>query len=140
MDLAIPVASVFALLSALHVYWAVGGRAGAVAALPEREGAPLFRPGPASTLVVAGLLAFAALLVLARAGHGPGTRLPHWMVTLGVPVVAVVMLVRSVGDLRYVGFFKKVRNTRFAQLDTMYFSPIALALGAATAFVAWSRP
>ncbi len=138
MGLSTLVASVFALLSALHIYWAVGGRSGAVAVLPEHDGAPLFRPGPASTLVVAGLLAFAALLVLAHSGRGPGALLPHWMMTLGVPVIAVVMLARSVGDFRYIGFFKAVRDTRFARLDTRYFSPIALLLGAATAFVAWS--
>lgn len=128
----------FALLSALHVYWAVGGRSGAEAVLPERDGTPLFRPGLTSTLVVAGLLASASLLVLAHSGRGPGVFLPPWMVALGVPVIAVVMLARSIGDFRYIGFFKKVRDTRFARLDTRYFSPIALLLGAATAVVAWS--
>jgi len=86
---------------------------------------------------VAGLLAFAALLVLARAGRGPATALPGWMVALGAPVAAVVLIARAIGDFRYVGFFKRVRDTRFAHLDTRYFSPIALLLGAATAIVAW---
>ena len=90
-----------------------------------------------STLAVAGLLAFAAVLVLARDGHGPGTILPGWMVALGAPVVAVVLLVRAIGDFRYIGFFKRVRGTRFARLDTRYFSPVALMLGAATAAIAW---
>jgi hypothetical protein len=125
------------LLSALHVYWAAGGRRGAAAAVPERHGTPLFQPGRASTLGVAGLLAFAALLVLARAGRGPATALPGWMVTLGAPVAAAVLVARAIGDFRYVGFFKRVRDTRFARLDTRFFSPIALLLGAATAIVAW---
>ena len=128
------------ILSALHVYWAAGGRIGAAAALPERNGAPLFQPGPASTLVVAGLLAFAGLLVLAHAGRGPATALPGWMVALGAPVAAVVLLARAIGDFRFVGFFKRVRDTRFARLDTRLFSPVALLLGAATAIVAWGRP
>ena len=140
IDLSLPVASGFALLSVLHLYWAAGGRAGAVVSLPERDGAPLFQPGLASTLAVAGLLAFAALLVLAHAGHWPSPALPGWMVSLGVPVAAVVLLGRSIGDFRYVGFFKKVRDTRFARLDTRLFSPIALLLGAATAMVAWGTP
>jgi len=128
------------LLSSLHLYWAAGGRIGAMAALPEREGAPVFQPGIASTLVVAGLLASAALLVLARAGHWPAALLPHWMVTLGAPVVALVLIARSIGDFHYVGFFKRVRDTRFARLDTRVYSPIALLLGAATAIVAWGKP
>jgi hypothetical protein len=137
IDISIPVAAGFAALSALHVYWAAGGRLGSVAALPERNGAPLFQPGLASTLAVAGLLAFAALLVLARAGHGPATALPQWMVRFGAPVAAVVLLARAIGDFRYVGFFKRVRDTRFARLDTRIYSPAALLLGAATALVAW---
>ncbi len=137
IGVAILVAAVFVLLSAIHLYWAVGGRAGAVAALPERDGAPLFQPGITSTLVVAWLLAFAAVLVLARAGHWPAALLPRWMVTLGAPMVAVAMLARAVGDFRYVGFFKRVRGTRFARLDTWLYSPTALLLGIATAFVSW---
>jgi hypothetical protein len=136
----VPVAIGLGLLSALHLYWAAGGRTGAVAALPEREGAPIFQPGIASTLVVAGLLLSAALLVLARAGHWPAALLPDWMVTLGAPVVALVLLARSIGDFRYIGFFKRVRDTRFARLDTRVYSPIALLLGAATAIVAWGKP
>ena len=134
------VAASFALLSALHVYWAVGGRAGAIAALPERNGEPVFRPGPASTLVVAGLLALAGLLVLAHGGRGPAAALPPWMIAFGAPAAAVVLLARSIGDFRYIGFFKRVRDTRFARLDTRIYSPIALLLGIATAVVVWGMP
>ena len=135
-----PAATGLGLLSALHLYWAAGGRTGAVAALPERDGAPIFQPGIASTLVVAGLLASAAVLVLARAGHWPAALLPHWIVTPGTQVVALVLIARSIGDFRYVGFFKRVRDTRFARLDTRVYSPIALLLGTATAIVAWGKP
>lgn len=140
IDLSVPVACAFTLLSALHLYWAAGGRSAAVAALPERHGVPLFQPGLASTLVVAGLLAFAALLVLAHGGHWPAPALPAWMVRVGVPVAALVLLARSIGEFRYVGFFKKIRDSRFARLDTRLYSPIALLLGIATAAVAWSTP
>jgi hypothetical protein len=111
-----------------------------VAALPEQNGQPIFRPGPASTLAVAGLLAFAGLLVLAHAGRGPAAALPRWVVAFGAPVAAVVLLARSIGDFRYIGFFKRVRDTRFAKLDTRIYSPIALLLGIATAVVAWGMP
>lgn len=86
---------------------------------------------------MAGLLAFAALLVLAHAGHWPAQALPGWMVRLGAPVAAIVLLARAIGDFRYVGFFKTVRDTRFSILDTRIFSPVALLLGVATAFVSW---
>ena len=65
--LACVVALAFAGLAAIHVYWALGGRQGADAAIPEVEGKPLFQPGPAVTLVVAGLLTLASAMVLQRA-------------------------------------------------------------------------
>ena len=39
------------------------------------------------------------------------------------------------GNFRLVGFFKKVRGTRFATLDTRYYSPLCLFLAAAAFFV-----
>ena len=66
--------------------------------------------------------------------------LPRWVVAFGAPVTAVVLLARSIGDFRYIGFFKRVRDTRFAKLDTRIYSPIALLLGIATAVVAWGMP
>jgi Protein of unknown function (DUF3995) len=131
------VALIFGALAAIHVYWAIGGRRGADAAIPESDGRPLFRPGRAVTLVVAGLLAMAATFVLQQVGLLPsfGSSLSRE----GTSAVAVTMIVRAVGDFRYVGFFKRRRGTRFAQLDTRLYSPLALALGVGTAIVAAYR-
>jgi Protein of unknown function (DUF3995) len=46
------------------------------------------------------------------------------------------LLARAIGEFRYVGFFKRVRGTRFAQLDTLVYSPLCLLLAAGVAFVA----
>ena len=40
------------------------------------------------------------------------------------------------GDFRTVGFFKKVRATRFAQLDSRIYSPLCAVLSAGCAVVA----
>jgi hypothetical protein len=131
------VAAMFAALSAIHVYWAMGGRRGIDAAIPELDGKPLFRPGAGVTLVVAGLLAVAAALVLQRVGLGPGFG-PKMIRRAGVWVVALTLVVRAVGDFNYIGFFKRRRGTRFAHLDTHVYSPLALGLGVGTAIVAAS--
>jgi hypothetical protein len=131
------VALSFGALAAIHVYWAMGGRRGADSAIPENDGKPLFRPGPAITLAVAGLLTIAATLVLQQVGLLPGFG-PH-LSREGTSAVAVAMLVRSVGDFKYVGFFKRRRGTRFARLDTWLYSPLALALGVGTALIAASH-
>jgi Protein of unknown function (DUF3995) len=131
-------ASVFAGLSALHVYWAVGGRRGASVVVPERQdGRPTFRPRPVSTLVVAALLLLSAVLVLERAAVGPGL-VPARLTVWGVWGLAAVVTLRAIGDFKYVGFFKRRRGTRFATHDTRYFSPLALALGLSAAVIAWA--
>ncbi|HEY4395141.1 MAG TPA: DUF3995 domain-containing protein [Polyangia bacterium] len=131
------VAAVLAALAAVHLYWALGGRRGANGAIPERDGQPLFRPGPGATLVVAGLLAVASALVLARAGWGPDV-VPPVVSRWGTWGVAVVLTARAVGDFNYLGFFKRRRGTRFARLDARFYSPLALGLGIGTALVAWA--
>jgi hypothetical protein len=136
---ALAVAATYASLGLLHGYWAIGGVDSRSAALPERDGQTVFRPGRAITLVVAGLLGVACVLVLARAGWirsglpGPG-------VAVGSGGVALVMLARAVGDFRNVGFFKPTAATRFARLDRLVYSPVALLLGLGTAWVAVSGP
>ena len=51
-------------------------------------------------------------------------------------VVAVVLLLRAVGDFRLVGFFKKITGSRFARLDTLVFSPLCVVLGLSLLVVA----
>ncbi len=133
--LAWAVAAVLAGLALLHIGWAFGFLRPAAAAIPERNGTPVFTPGRASTLAVAALLLAAALIVLLRADAfrlGSVATVVH----LGAWVVATVFLVRAIGDFRYVGFFKSVRGTRFAALDTRVYSPLCLVLGLAMAVLA----
>jgi hypothetical protein len=130
------IAAVLAGLAAIHVYWAFGGRRGVSAAIPEVDGAPLFQPGAGITLVVAVLLLAAGFLVLERGGAGVHL-LPPTSAEWGTWMVAFVFVGRSIGDFRYVGFFKRTRTTSFARLDTRFYSPLTLALGVGAALIAW---
>ena len=129
VPLALALAAVLIALALLHVYWAAGGRAGAAAAVPEVEGRPAFEPGPNVTLGVALGLAVAALAVLGRAHLWLPPWPPSWAFAAGTWVLAALFLLRAVGDLRLVGFFKRVRGTRFAARDTWVYSPLCLAMG-----------
>ena len=51
-------------------------------------------------------------------------------------VLAAAMLLRALGDFRYVGFFKRVRTGRFAELDTKFYTPLCLALAAGAGWTA----
>ena len=132
--LATCVATVFAALAVLHLWWARGLSIGA-SAVPEVDGRPLFRPGPVGCIAVAALLAWSGWIVLERAGL-LGPHMPGWMVRAGAWVIALVLLARAIGEFRYVGFFKRVTGTAFATNDTRYYSPLALLLGVASAVIA----
>lgn len=128
-------ASVLAVLGAVHVYWALGGRRGAVAAIPQRETVPLFSPTRAATLTVALLLLGAALLVVARVAYH-GDAVPSWALAAAVGTVGTVCALRAVGDFRWVGFFKRHRTGPFARRDTWLYSPLSAALAVGCFLVA----
>ncbi|HEX3197186.1 MAG TPA: DUF3995 domain-containing protein [Propionibacteriaceae bacterium] len=135
--LAVLVATVLAALSILHLYWVVGGRWGHAAALPERNGQPMFRPGAIATLLVAALLTTASVLVLGRVGLGPAAQLSP-LTHIGAWIIAVTFLLRGVGDFRLIGLFRRVRDTRFAWWDRHLYTPLSIGLGLAVAVLAAS--
>ena len=129
-------ALVLAGIAALHLYWARGGTAGALAAIPERGGRPTFSPRPLTTALVALAFFAASAIVLARIGAWGPTSGPTWWVRLGTWCIGGAFLLRAIGDFRFVGFFKRVRGTRFAGLDSRIYSPLSLAVGAAVLWLA----
>jgi len=114
---------IFLSIALLHVYWAFSsGRAGN-AVIPTHDGRPIFTPSTGVTLLVWGTLGFW------RMG------LPIWLFKVGTWSVAAVLLLRAIGDFRFVGFFKRVRDTPFAYNDTRYYSPLCLWLAISCAAV-----
>ncbi len=95
------------------------------------------------TVIVAGLLAMAAWLVLARAGLArwslAGRPLPAWMLRAGVWVVAAVLLAR--GAFGVVSTIVSHAGTRsFRTWDLWLYSPLTLALGLLAVVVALVAP
>jgi len=139
------VAAAFAAIALIHVYWAFGGSLGSEAAVPRApvapgaeqqvQRAPAFVPTRAATLAVAAALAMVALLVALQAGWF-GASLQHRALRAVIGVVGAVMLLRAVGDFRLVGFFKRATDSRFARLDTWFYSPLCVVLGIGLATVA----
>ena len=123
--LAFATAGVFVFLAAMHFYWAIAGVGGRSAAIPEIDGVPAFRPSKAATAAVGlALLGVAAIVLLE--------------VKLLLACAAGVLILRAIGDFRLVGFFKRMRGSKFARMDTLLYSPLCLALGAALAALAAS--
>jgi hypothetical protein len=135
MGVALALAAAFALLSALHVVWAFGGKIASGSVIPVINGAPVFRPSVGTTLAVAGLLAAAALVVLVRAGILLPS-FPPRLATFATVVLGAILVLRAIGDFRLVGFFKSLRGTAFARWDNWLYSPLSLALGLAALWLA----
>jgi hypothetical protein len=87
----------------------------------------LFNPGVAACLAAAFMFALPALIFLARADILL-TDLPSWVPYVGVWGVAAVLFIRTIGDFRYAGLTKRIRDTSFARMDTRIYTPLCLVL------------
>lgn len=119
------------LISGIHIYWALGGKAGVKAAIPELKGNALFEPGIPGTMLVALLMAASAFYFLFKVqifSADSLNRLPSWVDEFGAWILGAVFLIRAVGEFRYVGFFKKDKSSLFARLDSRYYSPLCMLL------------
>ena len=135
--LAVALIAIFSLLALVHVYWAFGGRVAKVAAIPELRGTPSFVPGRMATLLVACALFACAALLGAAAGF-IDVPVEGVVIRWGCFGLALLLLLRAIGDFRLVGFFKTVRGSRFAWLDSALYSPLCLALAAGVSFIGWN--
>lgn len=137
--LALAVSAAFVGIAAWHFRMAFSMAPGAGSgAVPSVDGKPLFKPSKASTLAVGGVLLLFAALVAATAGFIP-TGLPHFLLAWACYALAAGLLARAIGEFRYLGFFKKVRGSEFARLDTLIYSPLCLLLSAGVAVVGYSN-
>lgn len=127
--LSLPLILVFSGISLLHFYWGLGGKKWVHLAIPTSPKAvetPLFKPRFIETLVIAlGILGF-AWVIGAKAGVFPTFQLPSSFITNSVLTISIIFLVRAIGEFQYVGFFKKIKETPFAKMDTLYYSPLCL--------------
>jgi hypothetical protein len=127
---------VFLFLASMHIYWALGGRWGGEAVIPAKEDATkVFTPGPLPTLIVAAGLLVAGFLVLITA-RLIDVRLPRFIDRYALWFIAGVFMIRAIGDFKYVGFFKKITKTKFAQNDSRFYSPLCVVIAILTLILA----
>ncbi len=126
--------SILLIISGIHIYWGLGGNGGLQAAIPELSNKKVMQPGRALTLSVAVIFGTMGLFYLYKIGRFPiaDPLVPGWLSQYGLWLLAGIFLLRAIGDFRYVGFFKRIKNSRFAGLDTKFYSPLCLLLSANT--------
>ena len=129
-------ASILLIISLLHFFWGLGGRWGLAQSLPTNEqGETVLKPDAMACFVVAfGLLCMSVYVFgFSKMINLP---LPNLVSKYGIWVIALIFLARAIGDFNYVGFSKKIKTTRFAMLDTLYYSPLCLYLGLTSILIA----
>ena len=127
--------SIFLFLSGIHFYWGFGGQWGNEAVIPTKDdNVKVMMPGIVPTFIVAlGLLCF-GLVVLMNSVE-LDFKLPLWLDIVhkyGLWVIASIFILRAIGEFNYVGFFKKIKHTKFGKNDTKYYSPLCLTIGILT--------
>lgn len=105
------------------------------ASIPAIAGKPVFVPSRFATAMVGAALVSCAVLV-ATVSHLIFASFPHAVVIWLSYALAAGLLFRAIGDFRLVGFFKRIKDSRFAQLDTWVYSPLCLLLALGVFLVA----
>jgi hypothetical protein len=137
--LGILLAVIFTIQGLLHLYWAAGGRLASGVTVPVVGGRRTFNPSPTGTVLVAVAFLIAIFIILGRIGK-LGDAIPGWVFRLGTFGIFVIFFLRAVGELKLVGFFKRVRDTPFAYWDTWLFSPLCLVIAVIAFMLAYTKP
>ncbi len=124
---------IFLFISSIHFYWAFGGKWGGEAVLPTKDDnkTNVLNPTILPTLIVAFSFLGFGLFVLIMA-EIINIQLPYWLSKYGLWIIAGLFKLRAIGDFNYVGFFKKIKHTKFGKNDTHYFTPLCLTIGILT--------
>lgn len=117
-----------AILSLLHFHWALGGTYGFENSLPtDLNGNRVLNPKKIDSAIVGiGLLMFAFIfLVKSSILH---LQLPMFVMNYALWLIIAIFFLRAMGDFKFVGFFKKIKTTEFAKMDTKLYVPLCFLL------------
>ncbi len=120
---------IFIALGGIHFYWIFGGKWGLANALPTNEnGESVLKPNKFSTLIVGSGLTIFGIFYLFKSGL-INVQIPSWILTYGGWIISSIFILRAIGEFKYVGFFKRIKQTDFGKMDSKLFSPLCLTIG-----------
>ncbi|MEL6974277.1 MAG: DUF3995 domain-containing protein [Bacteroidota bacterium] len=126
----IPIASILALifivLGGLHFYWAFFGMKNPEKLYPGRkDGTPMdYTPGKLASSLVGVVLFLFAFLFLNRFLQLYAFAFEFYVLW----GIGILFLLRGIGDFKYLGLFKSVRETAFAKMDTRFYTPLCFCI------------
>ncbi len=129
MILSLILSLIFLILAGFHYYWLFGGDWGLSHVIPSKtkEAKTLDIPKFATLIVALGLTAV-ALLYLLKSGM-MNFQLPDLILNYGYWIIPSIFTLRAIGEFKYVGFFKKIKDTKFAEADSKIFVPLCFFIG-----------
>ena len=139
---AILLATIFFAIAILHVYWVFGGKWGINSSMPDAMKNHVMADSRRLSFKVATLLVAIGLfltmylfLILADVTKSP---LAPQYLNYATYAVCGIFLLRAIGDFKYCGFFKQIKEGDFARNDSKYFSPLCLLIALLTIIVIFS--
>ncbi|WP_291865231.1 DUF3995 domain-containing protein, partial [Maribacter sp.] len=115
-------------LAVFHFYWASGGQLGFNNVLPANEqGVPIFTPTTIDSIIVGIVLLLFGLFYLFSLNSLKSKFLILFR-NIGLWIIPIIFALRALGDFKYVGFLKQIKSTKFASLDTIFYSPLCMII------------
>lgn len=112
----------FCLIAVLHFYWSLGGKWLKHKTIPTKEpGLPLFQAGFFPCLVVG-----IAFLIFIFIVHADRFSISVHIQRLLLGFILIAFMLRIIGDFRYVGLSKRIKNSVFAYMDNHYYIPVCV--------------
>jgi hypothetical protein len=129
MILSILLSLILICLGIIHFNWVIGGKYGFSESLPTKEnGERVLNPKKIDSAIVGiGLIAFGLFYTLQL--DLINYNLPEWTLKYVGWIIPAIFILRSIGEFKYIGFFKRIKQTDFGKLDTKFFSPLCLVIG-----------
>ena len=127
--LSIALSIIFIFLSLIHFYWLTGGQWGLKYVIPSKRNRVDFPPPPKfATFIVAVVLALFGLIYLLKL-KTINIPFPSSLSYYAYWIIPSIFILRAIGEFKYVGLFKTIKNTEFAKADNKWFIPLCLIIG-----------
>jgi hypothetical protein len=116
-------------LGSIHLHWASGRKFGLSLTVPTKiTGEQVLNPKKMHCIIVGVVLTLFGIFYAIESGLIV-FELSGWVLNYGSWIIPILFILRAIGEFKYVGFFKTIRETNFAKWDTKIFSPLCLLIG-----------
>lgn len=129
MILSILLCIIFSVLGLIHLNWVIGGKFGFEKSIPSKEnGEKVINPRKIESAIVGiGLIVFGVFYLIKSVLLE--FNILDWIMKYGGWIIPTIFLLRAIGEFKYIGFFKKIKDTEFGKWDSKLFSPLCLFIG-----------